>query len=148
MAGSEERVDSYLPSYFSIEIEGVQSGKFFKCEGLEAETYVYEVEEGGLNGAVHKFLGRTRYPNIVLENGITDNNDLYDWYAGTVLTDEPVERRDGSVILHNSGGQELKRWNFFRALPCRYVGPRLGVDAHGCAVERIEIAHEGLVLDE
>ncbi|SIQ98512.1 conserved hypothetical phage tail region protein [Alkalispirochaeta americana] len=146
MSGSTERNDSYLASYFTIEIEGIQRAKFFRCEGLEAETYVYEVEEGGLNGSVHKFLGRTRFPNLVLENGLTDNTDLYDWYVKTVMSDEPIERRDGSVVLFGTNGDEVKRWNFFRALPCRYVGPRLGTEAHGCAVERIEITHEGLML--
>lgn len=146
MAGSEDREDSFLPSYFTIEIEGIQQGKFFKCMGLEAETYVYEVEEGGLNGTTHKFLGRTRFPNIVLENGVTASNDIFDWYHDTALTDDPIERRDGSVVLYDTGGEEVKRWNFFRGLPCRYVGPSLGRDAHGCAVERVEIAHEGLVV--
>ena len=142
----ESRVESFLPNYFTVEMDGVQCGKFFKCEGLEAETYIYEVEEGGLNTNTHKFIGRTRFPNLILENGITDNNDLFEWYSTTVMKDEAIERKDGSIILYNQANEELKRWNFYRALPCRWIGPRLGTDVRGCAVERIEIAHEGLEL--
>lgn len=135
---------AFLPNYFGIEIEGIESAKFTRCEGLEAETYIYEVEEGGLNTNTHKFFGRTRFPNIILENGVTDNNDLYSWYKDTCMSDKKVERKDGSIIMYNSGGDEVKRWNFYRALPCRWVGPKLGKNVHGIAIERIEIAHEGL----
>ncbi|MDY6968006.1 MAG: phage tail protein [Spirochaetota bacterium] len=146
MAEQQEKNASFLPNYFGVEIEGIQTAKFSKCEGLEAETYIYEVEEGGLNTNTHKFFGRTRFPNIILENGITDNNDLYNWHKETVLSDKKVERRNGSIIMYNAGGKEIKRWNFFRALPCRWVGPKLGKDVYGVAIERVEIAHEGLEI--
>ncbi len=145
---SSNGAGSYLPNYFGIEIEGIQCGKFFRCEGLESENYVYEVEEGGLNTTTHRFLGRTRFPNLVLEKGLTENNDIYRWYTDTVATEDPVTRKDGSVILYSASGEEVKRWNFYRALPCRWVGPQLGHNVHGCAVERIEIMHEGLEESE
>jgi phage tail-like protein len=144
MAEGKDNGDVFLPVFFGIEIEGIQSAKFTKCEGLEAETYIYEVEEGGLNTNTHKFIGRTRFPNIILENGVSSNNDLYDWYKNTVLSDNKVERKDGSIIMYNAAGKELKRWNFYRAIPCRWVGPDLGVNMPSVAIERIEIAHEGL----
>ena len=71
--------------FFTVEIDGIETARFQKCEGLEAETYVYEIEEGGLNTSTHKFYGRTRYPNLILEKGITDNNALFEWYKSTVL---------------------------------------------------------------
>ena len=147
-AENKEKVESYIPFYFGVEIEGIQTSKFTKCEGLEAETYIYEVEEGGLNTNTHKFFGRTRFPNLILENGITDNNELYQWYKDTVLSDKKVERKNGSIIMFNTAGEEIKRWNFFRAIPCRWVGPKLGQEVSGVAVERLEIAHEGLEVDE
>ena len=48
----------------------------------------------------------------------------------------------------NTAGEEIKRWNFFRAFPVRWIGPRL--EAKGglsFPVERIEIAHEGIEVD-
>jgi phage tail-like protein len=141
----EKRISSYL---FTVEIDGIQTARFQKCEGLEAETYVYEIEEGGLNTATHKFYGRTRYPNLVLEKGITENEALFTWYKQTLLEDKAVERKNGSVILKDTQNTEIKRWNFFRAFPCRWVGPRLeGNLGSDFALERIEITHEGLVVD-
>jgi phage tail-like protein len=139
------RISSYL---FTVEIDGIETARFQKCEGLEAETYVYEVEEGGYNTSTHKFYGRTRYPNLILEKGITENEALFKWYKETVLEDRKIERKNGSVILKDAQNNELKRWNFFRAFPCRWIGPRLETNlGSDYAVERIEITHEGLVVD-
>jgi len=141
----ENRLSSYL---FTVEIDGIETARFQKCEGLEAETYVYEIEEGGYNTSTHKFYGRTRYPNLILEKGISGNNALFTWYKETVLEGRKIERKNGSIILKDSENNEVKRWNFFRAFPCRWIGPRLETNlGSDYALERIEISHEGLVLD-
>jgi len=147
MPGNEKYVPGIPQNYFLIEIENIQCGKFRICEGLEAETYVYEVEEGGLNSNTHKFLGRNRFPNVILENGISTNNDLFQWYEQTAMTDNTIERKSVTIALYDIKGQEIKRWNLFRAIPCRWVGPSMAVDGQGVAVERIEIAHEGIQLE-
>ena len=138
--------DSKLSSYlFYVEIDGIETARFQKCEGLEAETESFEYEEGG--GEVHHFQGRTRYQNLVLEKGINDNNELFNWFQ-SITKDEKIERKNGSIVLKNTDGEELKRWNFFRALPCRWIGPKLDAkDRSSFAVERIEIAHEGIEVD-
>ncbi len=141
----DRRISSY---FFTVEIDGIETARFQKCEGLEAETYVYEIEEGGLNTSTHKFYGRTRYPNLILEKGITENEALFKWYKETVLEDKKVERKNGSIILKDSENNELKRWNFFRAFPCRLIGPKLESNLGSeFALERIEITHEGLMVD-
>lgn len=140
--------NSILSSYlFTVEIDGIETARFQKCEGLEAETEVLEIEEGG--GGIRHLRGRTRYPNLILEKGINENNELFKWYEQTFLTDGKIERKNGSVVLKDSQGNEIKRWNFFRAFPCRWIGPRLNYkDKNTFTVERIEIAHEGLELDD
>lgn len=148
---SDQKGQVGLRNYFEVEIDGIEVGSFSSCEGLEAETYIYEIEEGGDNTQTHKFLGRTRFPNIVLEKGITENDDLFKWFNDTCRSDDKVERKSGSIILCTLGDKqekkEVKRWNFFNALPCRWVGPRLESNASGMAIERIEIACEYLEVD-
>jgi len=141
----EERLSSYI---FTVEIDGIETARFQKCDGLEAETEVYEIKEGGYNTSTHKFFGRTRYPNLILEKGISHNNALYRWYKETVLEDRAFELKNGSIVLKNMENKEIKRWNFFRAFPCRWVGPKLETNlGSDYALERIEIAHEGIELD-
>ena len=138
--------NSNLQSYlFTVELDGIETARFQKCEGLEAETQVLEIEEGG--GGVHHFTGRTRYPNLILEKGISDNNELFSWYKNYLVA-EKVERKSGAIVLKDSEGNEVKRWNFFRAMPCRWIGPKLDCSCSSTfALERIEIAHEGLEVD-
>ena len=51
-------------------------------------------------------------------------------------------------MLKDTEGNEVKRWNFFRAFPCRWIGPKLVTNlGSDFAVERIEIAHEGIEVD-
>ena len=141
--------DSKLRAYlFTVEIDGIETARFQKCEGLEAETYVYEVEEGGLNHTTRKFRGRTRFPNLILEKGITENDSLFNWFKETCLESRKLERKNGSVVLKDTEGNEVKRWNFFRAFPGRWIGPKLVTNlGSDFAVERIEIAHEGIEVD-
>lgn len=137
------------PYYFVIEIDGIQSNRFQKCSGLDIITDVIEIDEGGYNYSTRKFIGETHYQNIVLEKGITSNDDLYNWYFYTTLACGDRERKSGSIILINHAGEEIKRWNFFRAFPCRWIGPNLVAGLHGeYAIEKIEISHEGIILDE
>ena len=139
----DKDISSYL---FFVEIDGIETARFQKCEGLEAETSVFEYEEGG--GEVHHFKGRTRFPNIILEKGITDNDSLFNWFKDTCLENKKLERKNGSVVLKDLQDNEVKRWNFFRAFPCRWIGPKLDYkDPSTFAVERIEIAHEGIEVD-
>lgn len=139
----DNNISSYL---FFVEIDGIETARFQKCEGLEAETSVFEYEEGG--GEVHHFKGRTRFPNIILEKGITDNDSLFNWFKDTCLENKKLERKNGSVVLKDLQDNEVKRWNFFRAFPCRWIGPKLDYkDPSTFAVERIEIAHEGIEVD-
>lgn len=50
------KLSSYL---FTVEIDGIETSRFQKCEGLEAQSETFEYEEGG--GEVHHFQGRTRF---------------------------------------------------------------------------------------
>jgi phage tail-like protein len=133
---------------FVIEIDNIQSAQFKKCSGLEISADVIEIEEGGYNYSTRKFIGETHYQNIILEKGITNNNELFNWNFYSELADNERERKSGSIVLLNTQGKEIKRWNFFRAFPCLWAGPNLVAGLHGeYAIEKIEIAIEKLEPD-
>jgi len=133
--------DEKLSSYFyMVEIDGIQSTRFQECYGIETEAVVYEIEEGGLNVTTHKFLGRNRSPNLVLKKGVSDNNELLKWYQKNINGN--FERKNISVILMDSSLKEIKRWDIYRAFPCRWKGPSLDVHDNRFAIEMIEIAYE------
>jgi phage tail-like protein len=127
-------------SAFLLEIDGISSGSFVSCSGLAESVEVLEVREGG-TGAVHKLRGGTVSSNIVLERGLVTDRELHDWFARG-------DRREGAIVLLAASGKEAARWTFHRGWPCRWEGPALHAWDRAVALERLEIAHEGVAWVE
>jgi phage tail-like protein len=133
----------FLNFNFAVEIEGMVHAGFSEVSGLQVEIEVQEYREGGVNEFTHKRAGPTKYPsNLVLKKGITAVHELWDWYWQ--VTQGIIERRNLSVLLMDTTGQEQRRWNFEQAYPVKWVGPDLRASANEVAVESLEFAHKGL----
>lgn len=138
-----DRSDPYLGFNFLVEIQGIAVAGFMEVSGLQVEVEVHDYREGGLNEYIHKLPGPTRYPsNIVLKRGITDVDALWKWHQD--VTQGKIERKNGSIVLMNSAGEEKWRWNFVEAIPVRWAGPDLRASAAEVAVETLELVHRGL----
>jgi phage tail-like protein len=139
-------MDPFTGLNFKVEIEGICEAHFASCEGLISNTEIVEVFEGGENTKTHKLIGRTRFSTIVLRRGLSESIDLWNWYKAVVdHSSEPV-RKNGSIVLLDDSGQEKMRWNFYRAWPCRWEGPKFDAEKGIVSIETLEIAHEGLEL--
>jgi phage tail-like protein len=139
-----KRDDPYPAFNFLVEIEGIQVAAFSECSGLVSETDVIEYRSGGEAGSARKLPGLRKFANIVLKRGITKDRELWDWYK-TVL-DGNVQRKAGSIVLLDDGGQEVLRWNFRQGWPRKYEGPALNAKTSEVAIETLEITHEGFEL--
>jgi phage tail-like protein len=139
-----QRHDPYKAFNFRVEIDGIARAAFREVSGLESETAVVEYRVGGEPTTVRKLPGLTKYANIVLRRGITQDAELWNWRQTVVQGN--VDRRNGSIILLDDDGTELVRWNFFRGWIAKWEGPALNAQANEVAIETIEIAHEGLEL--
>ena len=84
----------------------------------------------------------TKYSNIQLKWGITDDMALYNWHRDVV--NGTLERKNGSIVLLGRDGAEVARWNFIRAWPTKYDGPDLNAEGNDVAIEMIELVHEGV----
>jgi phage tail-like protein len=124
---------------FKVEIEGVTQGAFSECGGLEVVVEVVETHDGD-TPLVRKRPGRVHYANLVLQRGYTDSTELWDW-TKTVL-DGTIERKSGSVILLDDTHNEISRYNFFEAWPCRWKGFEFNRSGVGASIEELEIAVE------
>lgn len=134
--------DPYGNYNFLVEIDGIARAAFRECSGFDSTIDVIEYREGGENTTTRKLPGMTKYSNITLKNGITDDRDLYDWHR-RVVTGE-TERKNGSIVLLNRKGEEKARWNFMRAWPTKWDGPDLNAEGNEIAIETLELAHEGV----
>ena len=130
---------------FSLEINGAEVAQFKEASGLKSTTAVFELEEGGMNQAVHKLPGQSRWGNIVLRYGVTNNGYLLDW-RNRILQDDFSDRRNGSIILRTLQMEEVRRYNFVQAWPVGWDGPNFDAGAADLAIESIEIAHHGITV--
>ncbi len=121
--------DPYNNFNFLVEIDGITRAAFHECSGFDSTIDVVEHREGGENTTLRKLPGITKYSNIVLKRGLTDDKQLYDWHRKAVKGQ--LERKNGSIVLLDRAGQEIARWNFIRAWPSKWTGPAL-------------LAHEGV----
>ncbi len=126
---------------FKIEIEGLQKAAFKTVEGLGSETEVITFG-GTTDQAQRKRPGRTKYTDIVLKRGYTNDEALWQWRKSVI--DGKVDRRSGSVILCSDDGTEITRFNFFDAWPTKWKGFNLDGKGTDTTVEEITLTIERL----
>ncbi|MDF2720871.1 MAG: phage tail protein [Paenibacillus sp.] len=142
MADGQRPRDATGAFRFKVEIDGLLVAGFSDVTGMQSEIELQEIPEGGVNTYKHMVPKATKLPRIVLKRGITQSSELWDWYESAL--GGKITRKSGSIILLNTLGKELCRWNFFEAYPVKWAGPDLSASSVNVAVEAIEIVHNGL----
>ena len=118
---------------------------FSECSGLEATVEIMDYREGGLNTYVHRFATRASYSNLTLKRGVILYDDLWTWHYAWVQG--TGTRKDGLLVLLNESRSPAKIWKFKSGIPTKWVGPAFNAGQSSVAIESLEIAHEGLVLE-
>jgi phage tail-like protein len=145
MANDNRRDHDHVGQFnFSVEIGNIIAGRFKSVDGLDSETEVIEYQDGD-DMILRKRPGRTKFSNVVLKRGYADKgmNQLWEWRKKVM--DGLVERQNGSVILMNDNGEEVSRYNFENAWPCKWKGWDLDGKGSDTAIEEIELAVERIV---
>ena len=142
-----ERKDPFGNYNFAVELDGVTRMGFKTCAGLDSTSGVLKYREGTDPTLGQRQLpGLLSFSNISLERGITDDHALWDWRKG-VATGE-VTRRTISIILRDDAGHEKIRWNIRNCWPVKWSGPNFDSGADTVAVEKLELAHEGIEVQK
>jgi phage tail-like protein len=138
--------DPYASFNFLLEIDGVTSGGFSECSGLQMEVKTFDYKEGGNNKTTLKFPEHASYGNITLKRGVTTSNELISWQleVNDDISGSRSIRRAVTIILQDEIGAEAKRWELTGAFPVKWTGPDFKANASEIAIESLEIAHEGI----
>lgn len=144
MAQTGRPQDPYGNYNFLVEIDGIVRAAFHDCSGFSSTIDVIEHREGGLPFMM-KVPGITKYANITLKWGTTDDAELYEWHQKWI-TGEETNRRNGSIILMDRQGNEKVRWNFYNAWPVKWDGPDFNAEGNDVAIETLELAYERFEL--
>jgi len=147
MPGYKRRNDPFLSFRFRVEIKGIEAGGFTEVSGLQAEVEFFDYREGGVNEFVHKLAGPVRYPsNLVLKHGLMDADQIWQWEQQ--LLQGNIKRNNVTIVLMDESGQDKWRWTFKDAYPVRWSGPDLRSGTAEVAVETLELAHRGFLLED
>lgn len=135
--------DAYLPAAQAALVSLVALGSFQEVKGLGADLEVMAYPEGGKNDMVHQLPVRHSWNRISLRRGLARDIGLWFWYSAG-LTQSLGARRDGSVLLLDSGGLPAMAWVFRAGLAVKWSGPEMNAMQNSVAIESLEIAHEGI----
>ena len=137
-----ERKDPYHAFNFKVEIDGIISGGFTEVSGLSIETEIETRKEGGVNDREHHFLKGSKYANLVLKHGLSDQDAIWKWYNDVVHG--KIKRRDCTIYLNDHLGNALRTWHFLEAIPIKWEGPGFNASSSTVATEALTLAHRGM----
>lgn len=135
-----------IPAFhFKVDWGGKNVG-FSEVSGLTQEVQVIEYRDGfSPDYSTIKMPGLRKYNNITLKRGIMKgDNEFFNWLNTVKLN--TVERRDLTISLLNENHEPVMVWKAHNAFPVKVEGPGLKASGNETAVESIELAHEGVVL--
>jgi phage tail-like protein len=129
--------------HFSVQWGGTRVG-FSEVTGLTQENQAIEYRDGSFpEYSSIKMPGIRKFSNITLKRGVIQgDNELFAWLSTVKLN--TVERRDLVVSLLNEEHAPVMTWKVQNAFPVKVEGPQLKASGNEIAIESIELAHEGL----
>jgi phage tail-like protein len=132
--------------HFQVQWGGTRIG-FSEVAGLTIENQLIEYRDGmSPEYSSVKMPGIPKFTNITLKRGILPkDNDFYKWLNKTKLN--MAEKRDLTISLLNENHEPVITWKAVRAFPVKLEGPGLKAAGNEVAVESIELAHEGLTIE-
>lgn len=131
--------------HFSVEWQGKRAG-FTEVTGLNQENQAIEYRDGEFREySSIKMPGLRKFANITLKRGIVKgDNQFFNWLNTVKLN--TVERRNLVISLLNEEHQPVMVWKVVNAFPVKVEGPQLKASGNEVAIESIELAHEGVEL--
>jgi len=131
--------------HFQVEWGGSKIG-FTEVSGLDVSTDVIEYREGS-SPEFHKIKmpGMQKFSNVTLKRGtFRGDNDFYKWFNTISLN--TIERRDLVISMLNENHEPVVVWKVKNAFPVKVQSTDLKADGNEVAIETVEIAHEGLTI--
>ncbi len=120
---------------------------FQEVSGLDIETEPLEYRAG--NNPVFstsKMPGMIKSGNITMKKGVfAKDNAIFDWFNEIKMN--TITRKALTISLLDEAQAPTMVWKVQNAFPVKVVGTDLKAEGNEVAVESIEIAHEGFVIE-
>lgn len=132
--------------HFSVDWGGTRLA-FSEVTGLNIEAQVIEYRDGlSPEFSTIKMPGLKKFGNITLKRGVFAGDNEYHQWLNTIKMNKP-ERRDITISLLNEEHSPVMVWKVKNAWPTKLTSPDMKANGNEAAIESMEIAHEGIVID-
>ncbi|MDL2256503.1 phage tail protein [Parabacteroides sp. OttesenSCG-928-G06] len=133
--------------YFKVEIGEIGEIAFKEVSGLDTEAQIIEYRHGNSpQFSTVKMPGLKKSSNVSLKKGVfKSDNKLFDWFNSIKLN--TVNRQPVTISLLDEEGKPTMVWKLNNAWPTKITGVSLKSDGNEAAVEGMDIAHEGLTIE-
>lgn len=140
-----DRHGPYRNVRFLVEIGDIAIAGFSECHLPTSGTDVIGYREGTDPPTVRQLSGLNRSDRLVLEKGVTDDSmALADWRRQVADGKLEEARRSIAAVVLDEEGNSGPRWELRGCWPVRYEAPTLVATGKDVAIERLEIATEGI----
>ena len=147
MAGEAQDNVWPLPKfYFQVKIAD-QEVSFQEVSGLDVEAQIIEYRHGNSpEFSTIKMPGIKKSSNVTLKKGVfKGDNSFWDWFNQIKMN--TIERKAMVITLLDEEGNPTMTWTLNNAWPTKITGTDLKSDGNEVAVETLEVAHEGVTID-
>ncbi|NVO58274.1 phage tail protein [Rhodobacteraceae bacterium B1Z28] len=151
-----QRFDPYKNFKFRVRWDGRFVAGISKVGALKRTTEVVEHRVGGDSSTSRKSPGRTKFEAIMLERGVTHDEDFERWanlvwnvQAGLGAEVSLADfRKDLTIEMYNEAGQLAIAYQVFRCWVSEYQAmPELDSNANVVAIQSIKLENEGWIRD-
>lgn len=120
---------------------------FQEVSGLDIEAQLIEYRHGDSKEfSPIKMPGLKKTGNVTMKKGVfKSDNKFWDWFKGIKMN--TIKRKPVTISLLDESGGTTMVWTLANAWPTKITGTDLKSDGNEAAIETIEIAHEGLTID-
>jgi phage tail-like protein len=146
--GSKQSTEIWpIPKFRFMVKWGDKEMSFQEVSGLDAEAQIIEYRSGNSKEfAPVKMPGLKKFSNVTMKKGVfKSDNKFWEWFKKIQMN--TIERVPVTIALLDEGGGNTMVWTLANAWPTKITGTDLKAQGNEVAVETIEIAHEGLTIE-
>lgn len=120
---------------------------FEEVTGLSIEAQPIEYRAGDSKAfSTVKMPGLKKYGNVTMKKGVfKSDNKFWKWFSQIKMN--TIKRLPITISLLDEEGSPTMVWKLTNAWPTKITGTDLKAQGNEVAVESIEIAHEGLTIE-
>lgn len=146
--GSAQSTSVWPLPKFHFEVKwDSQVMSFQEVSGLDTESQPIEYRHGDSPVfSTIKMPGIQKFSNVTMKKGVfKSDNSFWDWYSQIKMN--TIKRVPVTISLLDEAGSPTMVWTLTNAWPTKISATDLKSDGNEVAIETIEIAHEGIAIE-